>query len=255
MIEMDRLDTEGNAVIHIHSRRGFGFTEGSYTIQDAALYLRATTPPDDISLSTWTRQHQPAFARPSAQSLASWIREGLGIDPIEVASRRRAVTFHDLIRMRMVSLLRTRGLSLSRILEAEQFAREVTHSPNPFVTEPIWTFSSDAFLLFREQHLAISRKGQYALSFLSDYLNPVHHGMWFDDEGVAESWYPSPSVVIQPGVEFGAPCIENTRIQTEVIWSLYQAGDSPDFIANSYGIEVKEVRAAITWEERLADAA
>ena len=255
MTEMDRLATKGNPVIHIQSRRGFGFTEGSYTIQDAALLLRATTPPDDIPLSTWTHQQQPALARPSAQSLASWVREGLGIDPIEVASRRRAVSFHDLIRMRMVSLLRTRGLPLHRILEAEQFAREITCSPNPFVTEPIWTYSSDAFLRFQEQFLAITRSGQYALSFLSDFLRPAHHGMEFDDEGVAESWQPSSSIVIHPGIEFGAPCIERTRIQTEVIWSLYQAGDSPAFIASSYGIGVREVRAAITWEERLADAA
>ena len=255
MTEMNRLATKRNPVIHIHSRRGFGFTEGSYTIQDVALYLRATTPPDDLPLSTWTHQQQPAFARPSAQSLASWIREGLGIDPVKVASRRRAVTFHDLIRMRMVSLLRTHGLPLQRILEAEQFAREITRSPNPFVTEPIWTFSSDAFLRFKSQYLAISRKGQYALSFLSEYLQPANHGMWFDEEGVAEAWQPSASVVIHPGIEFGAPCIERTRIQTEVIWSLYQAGDSPSFIARSYGIEVREVRAAITWEERLANAA
>ncbi len=255
MTQIDRQPYGSGIVTPLIFEHSFGLEEGAYTIQDAALYLRATTPPDHISLGDWIHQRPPAYARPSAQSIASWIREGLRVRSMGVARRKRAVTFHDLIRMRMVALLRVRGLPLRDILEAEQFARNLTGSPDPFVTEPLWTYSSDAFLKFQQRFIAISRQGQYVLAFLNDYLQSAHHGLQFGEDDAAELWRPSPSVTIDPGIEFGAPCIERTRIQTEVVWSLHNAGDSADFLARSYDIDVSKVRAAINWEERLAHAA
>ncbi len=232
-----------------------GYFNGTYTIQAAALYLRATTPPRDQPLHIWERQASPGYVRPSARSIAAWIRFGLDLDVLQVSRLTRAVTFQDLIRMRMVALLRTRGMSLDEILTAEAYARTVTGSHNPFVTEPLWTSGSDAFLRFRDKILSISRAGQYALDFLNEYLEPVHHGLQFGPEHSAEIWRPYQAIALDPTIAFGAPCIESTRIQTESIWSLHKAGDSPEYLSNAYGIDVSRIRAALNWEQRLANAA
>ena len=157
--------------------------------------------------------------------------------------------------MRMVALLRSRGLSFGEILDAEQYARSLTGSVQPFVTEPLWTCGSAAFLDFGERLIAISRSGQYAMDFLRGYLEPVHHGLSFGEDHLADLWRPWQLVAIDPRIEFGAPCVEGTRVQTEVLWSLNKAGDSPEFLADAYGLALEKVRAAISWERRLANAA
>ena len=231
------------------------YFNGMYTIQAAALYLRATTPPRNQPLHIWEREPRPGYVRPSARSIAAWIRFGLDLEIVHVGPRTRTVTFQDLIRMRMVALLRTRGLSLHEILDAEAYARTLTGSHNPFVTEPLWTSGSDAFLKFRDKILSISRAGQYALEFLNEYLEPVHHGLQFGPEHYADIWRPYQAIAMDPTIAFGAPCIESTRIQTESIWSLHKAGDSPEYLSNAYGVDISRIRAALNWEQRLANAA
>ena len=241
--------------LHALADRSLRLSSGAYTVQEAALFLRATTPPRDAPLDYWRLSPQKTFVRPSTKAIAAWIRHGLQIRTHQVSSRRRVVTFNDLIRMRMVALLRTRGLTLREILEAEDFARRLSGSMQPFVTEPLWTSGSDVFMKFGKKLIDISRLGQYAMDFISEYLFPVHHGLTFGEDHLAELWRPSELITIDPRVEFGAPCIEGTRVQTEVLWSLNRAGDSPDFLAKVYGLGIEKVRAAIEWEERLALAA
>ena len=234
--------------------REIGFTQGAYTIQDVALYLRATTPALDIPLNIWQRQRRRSYVQTSAKSIAAWIREGLEIETITIAPHKRTVSFQDLVRMRMVSLLRTRSLPLYEILEAEDFARKITGSRNPFVTEPLWTSGSEAFLEFHEKLIAIYPQGQYALDILYNYLSPVHHGLQFGSDHYADSWHPHQSIRMDPKVSFGAPCVESTRIKTESLWALYKSGDSPEYLARAYGIHSAKVKDALGWENLLENA-
>ena len=245
----------GVSNIHTVTDQSIRLSSGAYTVQEAALFLRATTPPERPPLAIWRRQSRRNFVEPSTQAIAAWVRHGLKVYPRQVSSRRRIVTFKDLIRMRMVALLRTRGLTLSEILEAEDYARQLSGSMQPFVTEPLWTSGSDVFMKFGERLIDISRFGQIAMDFMSQYLVSVHHGLTFGEDHLAELWRPSELITIDPRVEFGAPCVEGTRVQTEVLWSLNRAGDSSEFLARVYGLGVEKVRAAIEWEDRLALAA
>ncbi len=231
-----------------------GFTQGAYTIQDVALYLRATTPAFDVPLNIWQRQRSRRYVRTSTKSISAWIREGLEVDTVTVARHKRTVGFQDLVRMRMVALLRTRGLPLHEILEAEEFARKITGSRSPFVTESLWTSGSEAFLEFHERLLAIHPQGQYALSILYDYLVPVHHGLQFGPDHYADSWHPYQSIKMDPKISFGAPCVESTRIKTESLWSLHRSGDSAEYLSKAYGIHSAKVKDALTWERLLANA-
>lgn len=144
---------------------------------------------------------------------------------------------------------------MQAIAEAEAVARRLTGDPDPLVTEPLWTFSSDIFLRVKDQLVAASKHGQLGMEFLVEYLQPVNHGLIFGDDSRAASWKPAESVLIDPAIQFGAPCIEGTRIQTEVVWEMRQAGDSCESLATMYGVDINKIRAAVAWEETLARAA
>ncbi len=241
--------------VHALADHSLRLSSGAYTVQEAALFLRATTPARDAPLDYWRRRRRQSFVGPSTQAIAAWVREGLEIHPHKISSRIRVITFGDLIRMRMVALLRSRGLPFSKIREAEHYASRLSGSPQPFVTQPLWTSGSDLFTKFHVRLIDISRSGQYAMDFMSDYLIPTLHGLTFGEDHLAQLWSPWSLVTIDPRVEFGAPCVNGTRIQTEALWSLNRAGDSPEFLAKVYGLEIEKVRAAIEWEEQLTLAA
>lgn len=158
----------------------------------------------------------------------------------------------------MISLLRSRGISFKAIRESEQFARDLTGNRNPFATAALWHSDSDIFLRFRDRIISTAeQQGQYAMALLEPYLRRVHHypGLKFDGDGLANLWRPHQSVALNPKIGFGAPCIEHTRIQTEVLWSLRNAGESLESLAEVYEIAPDKVHAAIEWEHRLVNAA
>jgi uncharacterized protein (DUF433 family) len=228
---------------------------GIYTIPEAALYLRSTTPTSIASLRNRHRQGHD-FVAPSARHLYTWIRRGLEWDEAARAdARHSAIDFTGLIRLRMIVIMRSRGLPFKAIREAEVVARQLTGSQQPFVTEDMWTSSSDIFVQAANTLFAASRGPQPAMDFLREYLEPVHHGLIFGPGEKVSKWRPAPGVLIDPRVQFGAPCIEGTRIQTEVIGSLHLAGDSAEALAELYGRPLKDIEAAIAWEQRLAAAA
>lgn len=230
-----------------------GLSSGVYSIPDAALYLRATTPPSGKPIRLW-RKERDTFIAPTPRHLYRWIRNGLRPELEHLPRRDVLIRFDDLIRLRMIVLLRSRGLPMRAIVRAESEARHLTGSPDPLVTEALWTFSSDIFLRIKDQLVAASRHGQLGMEFLADYLQPVHHGLTFGDDARATSWKPAEWVLIDPTIQFGAPCIEGTRIQTEVVWEMFQAGDSRETLSAMYGVALEQIQAAVAWEETLARA-
>src|SRR5437867_1932138 len=82
---------------------------GAYIVRDAALYLRATTPPPGEPLHCWRRR--PEAFIDTSRSVFRWIRQDLAShDLMEVPAREVVINFPDLVRLRMIVLLRSRGL-------------------------------------------------------------------------------------------------------------------------------------------------
>ena len=160
-----------------------------------------------------------------------------------------------MVRLRMIALFRSRKIPYASIRDAESFARDFTGHPQPFVTEPMWTHSSDVYLRVSQQYIAATRAGQLALPLLEEFLEPAHHGMEFGPGDSAVLWQPESRVVIDPRIQFGEPCIKGTRIPTESIASLNDAGESSDRLTKLYGLNRTDVEAAIAWERRLERAA
>ena len=244
MAQIDRLDRPEAALF-----------VGAYTLRETAVLLRATTPPPDTSLSLWRRRHD-TFIEATANHLAQWIRRGMGWEePVRVSSRDRVITFADLVRLRMIALFRSRGIAYKSILAAEDYVRRLCGIPQPFIAEEMWTARSDVFVRFASELIAASQYGQLAFEeLMSEFLAPTNHGLLFASGGKPVQWQPSPAVLIHPEIQFGAPCIEGTRVETRSLWSLNQAGDSIETLAEAFQLRKEQVTDAIEWENWLSEA-
>ncbi len=229
---------------------------GVYTIRETAVLLRATTPPPAIDLWQWKQRHDK-FIAATTYHVSQWIRRGTEWkEPVRVSSTERVITFSDLVRMRMIALLRSRGISYKDIVTAETYIRELRGIPQPFVTEQMWTAGSDVFVQFSKELIAATKHGQLAIEeFMSEFLTPANHGLMFTSGGTPALWQPSPTVLIDPEIQFGAPCIRGTRIETRSLWSLYQAGDNEATLAEMFDLHEDQVRDALEWEQLLSNAA
>ena len=215
---------------------------GLYGIPEAALYLRSTPP--------LTNGHTVATA-----NLRYWIRTGVSpIAPTGFPSRRRFISFRDLITMRLVAILRFREMDMADIRKTEIWMKENTHIDWPFVWRPLWTFGSHAFTEFGDRLVAASKFGQQAMEFVREWLSEVELDMTFDANDLAETWSPYPGVRINPAIRLGEPCIDGSRIPTETVWGKIKAGDSIKVVSTLYGLSELQIEQAVKWEERLLSA-
>lgn len=214
--------------------------EGIYDVPGAARYLLA---------ARMANEAYPVTSR----NLIRWIRKGLALpDLANVPGQEMLITFEDLVSMRVIAALRSYDVSWGKIYEAQDWLRDFVGHPRPFATEQLWTAQSEVFAKFRKKLISASKNGQMALDIMIDYLIPIS-GLRFNKE-VASSWEPRRWILLDPKVQFGAPCIVGTRVPTRAIWGMVRAGDSRVMVARAYHLEPEEVDAAVGWEDALAAA-
>ena len=209
---------------------------GIYDVPEVARYLKAVPHAQDI---------YPV----SSTKLLRWIRQGMASpDLVNVHGAEMLVDFEDLISMRVVASLRAVGVSWGEIHGTRTWLQQATGAERPLATEYMWAGQGQIYVDWTQRLISASRRGQYALDIIKEFLIPIH-GLAFDDETrVATSWEPLGGVVLQPQIQFGAPCIKGTRIPTRAIWGMVEAGDSVGWVTDAYGISQGEVEAACEWE-------
>ena len=215
-----------------------GTFEGIYDVPEAARYLRAA-------------RHATEAYPVSARNMIRWIRHGLAaLDLAEIHGRELLIAFEDLVSMRVIAALRAAKVEWHGIYEAETFLRANTNLRRPFATEIIWTGQGEVFAEWSQRLISTNRYGQLALDLLREYLIPIH-GLTFSELQIANSWEPIDGVLLNPLLQFGAPCIKGTRIPTRSIWGMIEAGETEVWVAKAYSLSEGEVRTALDWESRL----
>ncbi len=214
--------------------------EGIYDVPEAARYLRASANGELVYPT-------------SSPTLIRWIRRGIASpDLVTLPGTELLIAFEDLISMRVVAALRAARVGWLEIDRTERWLRESTEAQRPFATEYLWTGQGQIFVGWTERLVSASRGGQLALEMLRDYLIPIHGLQFSDVTHVATSWEPVAGIVLRPEVQFGTPCLKGTRIPARTIAGMVEAGDSADWIAQTYRISQEEVKAACDWESLLS---
>ena len=223
---------------------------GVYTVADATALIQATRPEER---SVELELHKKALDRINSRHLFRWVSDGLAGDYLlGLRGKEVALTFLDLVSLRLIAVLRAHGISSAEIRRNHTELQERHGWTHPFAMEPIWI--SGLRIYVRENDIPVTldrnRIWQAALDFIEMYVGPIHR-LAFDDDKLATSWEPEGGILLNPGICFGEPCLKGTRIATQTLWALHAAGDSVERIAESYRIEVEEVEAALVWEQKL----
>ncbi|MGD9944372.1 MAG: DUF433 domain-containing protein [Burkholderiaceae bacterium] len=169
----------------------------------------------------------------------------------------RALTFFDLLEVRLVKELRGLDISLQAIRKAVQHARALFGTQHPFVLRRILT---DGRAIFAQaagdtddgELLDLVRQ-QYAFRKIIE--RSLIKGVEFDAEDVARRWYPVPnssSIVIDPALSFGKPIVAKQGIPTWVLHSAYLAeGRDRLRVAKQYDVPASAVDQAVRFETAL----
>ena len=215
---------------------------GVYDLPETARYLRAARYGDEMYSA-------------SSAKLIRWIRRGVASAELAtLPGKELLIGFEDLISIRVVAALRAAGVGWREIDRTEEWLRKETEHPRPFATEYLWTGQGQIYVDWTQQLISASRSGQLALGMLKDFLIPIHGLEFSETTHLATSWEPVDGVVLQPQIQFGTPCVKDTRIPTRSIFGMVEAGDSIEFVARAYGISEEEARGAYDWEYRLRAA-
>ena len=213
--------------------------DGIYDVPEVARYLKAAA------------YGEVAYPVSSAK-LIRWIRHGLASQELaELPGAELLIDFEDLVSLRVIAALRSTGVRWIEIHCTEQWLREQTGAQRPFATEYLWAGQGQVFAEWTDRLLSASRHGQLALEMLRQYLIPIHGLVFNLSSHVATSWEPMDGILLEPLVQFGAPCLKGTRIPTRTISGMIEAGDSMYWVMEAYGLSRSEVQVACDWEYRL----
>ena len=223
---------------------------GVYPVVDATALIQAIYPNDPAD---GTERHRNALERINSRHLFRWVRDGMAGDYlVGLRGKEVALTFLDLVSLRLLSVLRAHGISSAEIRHTHRGLQEARGWTHPFAMEPIWI--SGLGIYIREHDIPTTldrnRNWQAALDFMELYVGPLHR-LAFDQEEQASAWEPEDGIVLDPKVSFGEPCIRGTRIATQTLWALHAAGDPTERIAQAYELPVVKVEAALAWESKL----
>ncbi|HUV94259.1 MAG TPA: DUF433 domain-containing protein [Anaerolineae bacterium] len=158
--------------------------------------------------------------------------------------------------MLVMKALREYGVKPRRIRSAERYLVEHL-GEYPLARSTIWTEGEHVLFNRRsplstglpEKLEAADMGGQQAfVPLLERYLRRIDYDA---TEHWARAWFPRERVKLDPRIQFGEPCVAETRIRTSVLHSMHLAGDSVTTLVRSYGISVDDVAQALDWEKGL----
>lgn len=176
-------------------------------------------------------------------------------DPVE-----KLLSFRNLVELHVLSAVRRQhGVALPSIRNAVQFLAREFDSEHPLSDDEMSTDGKHLFVEKFGQLINASREGQLAMrQALDAHLQRIDR----DAKGLPIRLFPFTrakpegprSVVIDPRVQFGRPCLAGTGIPTAVVIERFKAGEELSSLAADYGRDVKDLEEAIRYETDLQAA-
>ena len=172
-----------------------------------------------------------------------------------------ALSFVELMELRVVKALVDRGLSLQHVRRAAAVAAETFHTAHPFASRRVYTDGARVFATLAAgpttpDLIALTRRDVLQV-IAGGIFEPFLDEIDFDETtAYASRWWPlgrQVPIVLDPRVAFGAPVIAGTRLRTTLIAGLAHETTEPA-VADTYIVGVAAVRAAVRFESMLAAA-
>lgn len=174
----------------------------------------------------------------------------VGSDPlIRVHGTGCRLSFNNLVEAHVLRALRTeKGLMLDAVRSAIRYAEEDRGLTDLLRRQDLRTDGRDVFLDRYAQLLNLSQSGQYAMrELLKDHLSWVE----YDVDHLPLKLFPARNSMIEidPAISCGFPTVSGTGISTRALVRRMDEGDTPEVLAEDYGLKEQQIRAAIRYEK------
>jgi uncharacterized protein (DUF433 family) len=175
-----------------------------------------------------------------------------------MTSAESYASFLDLVDLLFVKRFLDHGISLQRIRKALAEAERLVGGHH-FAQRSFFTDGRNIFLQVKDDAdalLELLTNGQWVIAPL---IKELAHQIDFDrPSGFAQRWYPlGPRglVVLDPLISFGKPIIVGKGVSTAVVYDNYLAEKKRvRKVSKWMNLDIKEVEAAIAFEEKLKAA-
>lgn len=165
-------------------------------------------------------------------------------------------SFLDLVDLLFVKRFLDHGVSLQRLRKALEEATRILGTDH-FARRTFFTDGSAVYLRVRDEGDAIVQLLSGGQWVIAPIIEQLAEQIDFDEaSGFAERWYPmGPGglVVVDPAISFGSPTIVGRGLPTANVFDFFIAEDENLKAVEAWmGLSEGEVRAAVSFEERLA---
>jgi len=165
----------------------------------------------------------------------------------------RLFSFLDLVTAIVCAELRGRGVPLGKVRDAREHLADRLHVDRPFAHKEglrrLATVGRDVYFYEDSDWVDAGKGGQAAFKIV---VAPLIRRLKFGADGMAAAWRPVDGILLDPLVQAGAPCLEGTRVSTQFVLSLVEAGEAPEDIADDYELPLKTIKKALDFEYTLA---
>lgn len=162
-----------------------------------------------------------------------------------------ALTFLDLLEIRVVDEFLNRGVRWTILRRAHENARRLLDMTHPFCSRRFKTDGREIFTQTGDADLVgLSESQRVFDSILAPYLEDVDFA-----RGEPLRWWPlgrSRGIVIDPARGYGKPIVATSGVPTQVLAQAYATEGSYEKVAAWYEVAVAAVRSAVKYERRPA---
>lgn len=168
--------------------------------------------------------------------------------------REKAFHFLTLIEIIAVDSFREIGVSFPKIKLAHSKLSDILDTNYPFAHAEMLTDGKRIFHNYLDESLLeLDEKQQFSFTQLvAPYCKKID---FQDNTQVAERYWPlgkDHEIVVDPHHSFGQPVIKGTNITVETIYSMLSAGESPEFVASIYNLNLNAVEDVMSFMKRNA---
>jgi uncharacterized protein (DUF433 family) len=189
------------------------------------------------------------------RTVNNWLHQSAAGRPLvhSVRPQRRgwpSVPFVAIVEAYVLRALREMGLSPEKIRAAATDVRDQFGTEYGLATRRIATDGVDVFVHYLDTD-EIARAGDRQMPIrrvIDDYLRYV---VWDDEDEFPKritlrKYDPEIAhVIIDPRFAWGAPVIEPTKVPVDAVLGLWRAGETPDVVAEEYGLTIAQVEALV----------
>jgi len=172
-----------------------------------------------------------------------------------------ALSFLELMELRVVKAIVDKGLALQGVRIAAKVASERFHTQHPFASRRVFTDGKAIFSAISDHpdHPDVVRwkKGDIDQVVAGAIFDQFLQEIEFDSKtSLAQRWWPRGRnfpVLLDPRISFGAPVIAGTAVRTSVVARMAHRASMSD-AAVAFELQLEQAEAAIEFESLLAAA-